>query len=70
MRPIIMLKTTAPTNRATPSSKPKIRAVRIIAKIFIAGPEYKKATAAEKQQYINNTIAQYQRAILKVISLE
>ena len=32
----------APIVLATPISKPKIRAVKIIANIFIAGPEYKK----------------------------
>jgi hypothetical protein len=39
------LKETAPTALAMPSSTPRIRAVRIIAKTLIAGPEYKKAEA-------------------------
>jgi len=44
-KPITMLKTTAPTVRARPISNPRILAVSIIAKILIAGPEYKKAIA-------------------------
>src|SRR4030043_1035653 len=45
IEPIIMLKETAPIVRATPISKPRMRAVSIIASILIAGPEYKKAIA-------------------------
>ena len=46
--PIITAKTTAPTIRAIPISKPSILAVRIIANMFMAGPEYKKAIAGPK----------------------
>ena len=38
----------APIVLATPISKPSILAVRIIARILIAGPEYKKAIAGPK----------------------
>ena len=43
--PITTEKTIAPAARATPSSTPSTRAVRIIASALIAGPEYKNATA-------------------------
>jgi hypothetical protein len=45
---MIILKETAPIVRATPISKPSIRAVRIIASILIAGPEYKNAIAGPR----------------------
>jgi len=48
IKPIITLKTTAPIIRAIPRSNPKIRAVRIIAKILMAGPEYKNVMAGPK----------------------
>src|SRR4030065_1501132 len=41
----MMLNDTAPANLATPISNPRILAVSIIARIFIAGPEYKNAIA-------------------------
>ena len=37
--PITMLNATAPTARATPSSMPSTRAVRMIARTLMAGPE-------------------------------
>ena len=37
--PITIENTTAPTTRAIPISKPRMRAVSIMARIFIAGPE-------------------------------
>jgi len=40
-----ILKTTAPTARATPISSPSTRAVKMIASTLMAGPEYKKAVA-------------------------
>src|SRR5665647_70784 len=42
------LKVTAPTVLATPISKPSILAVRMIARILIAGPEYKNAIAGPR----------------------
>ena len=48
INPIITLNNTAPITRATPISNPKILAVRIIAKILMAGPEYRKAIAGPK----------------------
>ncbi len=48
INPIITLNKTAPITRATPSSNPRMRAVKIIARIFIAGPEYKKAIAGPR----------------------
>jgi hypothetical protein len=39
IKPIIMEKLTAPIVRANPISKPRIRAVRIIERILMAGPE-------------------------------
>ena len=42
---MITLKTMAPTARARPSSGPRIRAVSTMAKILMAGPEYKNAIA-------------------------
>jgi hypothetical protein len=38
-RPTTTEKTTAPTARATPSSRPRIRAVRMMASTLMAGPE-------------------------------
>ena len=43
--PMITENSTAPIIRATPISKPKIRAVSIIDRMLIAGPEYRNATA-------------------------
>ena len=43
--PMITEKLTAPTTRAIPMSIPKMRAVRMIDKILIAGPEYRNAMA-------------------------
>jgi len=37
--PITTLKTTAPIARARPSSQPRMRAVRMIARTLMAGPE-------------------------------
>ena len=34
--------------RARPISKPKMRAVKMMARILMAGPEYKKAMAGPK----------------------
>ena len=44
-RPIIILKVTAPIVHAIPISAPRILAVKMMAKILIAGPEYKNAIA-------------------------
>ena len=43
--PITTLKTTAPTVRAMPISRPRIRAVNAMASTLMAGPEYRKAVA-------------------------
>lgn len=43
--PMITENTMAPTMRAIPISTPNIRAVKMIDKILIAGPEYRKAMA-------------------------
>ncbi len=46
--PTTMLNATAPTARATPSSMPSTRAVRMIARTLIAGPEYRNAVAGPR----------------------
>jgi hypothetical protein len=48
MRPVTTAKTTAPITRATPISNPRMRAVRIMARILIAGPEYRNAMAGPR----------------------
>ena len=45
INPIIILNETAPITLAIPSSSPNILAVSMIAKILVAGPEYKNAIA-------------------------
>jgi len=44
-RPTNTENTTAPTARAMPSSRPRMRAVRMMASTLMAGPEYRKADA-------------------------
>ena len=44
-RPMRMEKATAPMTRAMPISSPSTRAVRMMARMLMAGPEYRKATA-------------------------
>ena len=46
--PITMAKTIAPIILAIPISNPNILAVRMMARIFIAGPEYKNAMAGPR----------------------
>ncbi len=43
--PMTTLNTIAPTARATPSSRPRTRAVKMIASTLIAGPAYRNADA-------------------------
>lgn len=45
---MITLKEIAPIALASPNSQPSILAVRIIARTFIAGPEYRKAIAGPR----------------------
>ena len=44
----MMANTMAPMARATPNSHPNTRAVRIMASILMAGPEYKNAVAGPR----------------------
>ena len=47
-KPMTMANVTAPIIRASPISRPRIRAVRIIERILMAGPEYRNAIAGPR----------------------